>query len=407
MMHASPPAPQVIETLAQLFAAMEATQAIRTTAVREILDGRTPDPAHAVHLEAVLAGLAPTPGQGAMTQLLLPDGRPLGVDLAQERKELSKDLIFLQSGEQSLMRHLAREIDGFDDHLEAGRRFLGDSQFNCFFTDRDGTVQSYHGRYATAVQSAFSAVFLCRFAMSRTQSPVMLTSAPLRGPGIVDVTAIPSGLFVYGASKGREYLDRAGNRGALPIPPRKKKLLKALNERLLALVHQPENEVFTLIGSGLQCKFGQTTLARQDMDGSIPGDRSLELTTAVRGLAADLDPAGEHFRIEDTGLDLEIILTIDDEAGGIKDFDKGDAVAYLDRCLGLGIENGPHLACGDTPADIPMALAASARGAETLAIFVGCDDVTQDMIREKLPSALFLPSPDVLTALLGEAARNG
>jgi len=407
MMHALSQAPPEIETLAQLFAAMEATQAIRTTAVREILDGRTPDPAHAAHLERVLAALSPSDGGGMTKRLLLPDGRTIAVDLSQERKELEKDLVFLGSGEQALMRHLAREIDGFDDHLEAGRRFLGDRRFNCFFTDRDGTVQSYHGRYATAVQSANSAVFLCRFAMSRTTWPIMLTSAPLRGPGILDVSAIPPGIFAYGASKGREYLDRAGNRGTLPIPPRKKELLSALNKRLLALVHRPENEVFTLIGSGLQCKFGQTTLARQDMDGSIPGDRSLELAAAVRELAAGLDPAGEHLRIEDTGLDLEIILTIEDETLGVKDFDKGDAVAYLDRSLGLGIENGPHLACGDTPADIPMALAASARGAETLAIFVGCDGTVRDMTREKLPQALFLPTPDVLTALLGRAANDG
>lgn len=407
MMHALSQAPQDIETLAQLFAAMEATQAIRTAAVREILDGRTPDPAYAAHLERVLGALSPSAGNGVTKRLLLPDGRTIAVDLSQERKELEKDLVFLGSGEHALMRHLAREIDGFDDHLEAGRRFLGDRRFNCFLTDRDGTVQSYHGRYATAVQSANSAVSLCRFAMSRTTWPIMLTSAPLRGPGILDVSAIPSGIFAYGASKGREYLDRAGNRGTLPIPPRKKDLLTTLNERLLALVHRPENEVFTLIGSGLQCKFGQTTLARQDMDGSVPGDRSRELSATVRELVAGLDPAGEHFRIEDTGLDLEIILTIDDAAGGVKDFDKGDAVAYLDRSLGLGIEKGPHLACGDTPADIPMALAASARGAETLAIFVGCDDAVRGMIREKLPNALFLPSPDVLTALLGLAANDG
>ncbi|KUG28051.1 hypothetical protein ASZ90_002072 [hydrocarbon metagenome] len=54
-----------------------------------------------------------------------------------------------------------------------------------------------------------------------------------------------------------------------------------------------------------------------------------------------------------------------------------------------------------------MALAASARGAETLAIFVGCDGTVRDMIREKLPQALFLPTPDVLTALLGRAANDG
>ncbi|NDY57194.1 trehalose 6-phosphate synthase [Desulfovibrio sulfodismutans] len=407
MMRALPHPPREIDTLARLRAAMEASQAIRTAAVREILDGRTPDPAHAALLERTLVALSRPGGRGSVKELLLPDGRSIGVDLNREREELEKDILYLGSGEDALLRHLAREIDDFDDHLEAGRQFLGDRRFNCFFTDRDGTVQSYHGRYATSVQSAYSAVFLCRFAMNRTTYPLMLTSAPLRGPGILDVTAIPSGIFAYGASKGREYLDRAGNRGALPIAPRKKELLKALNDRLLALVHRPENEVFTLIGSGLQFKFGQTTLARQDMDGTVPEDRSVELLASVRDVAAALDPAGENLRIEDTGLDLEIILTIEDEAGGIKDFDKGDAVAYLDRSLGLGLENGPHLACGDTPADIPMALAASARGAETLAIFVGCGDSTTNLIREKLPNALFFPSPDMLMALLGATARNG
>jgi hypothetical protein len=395
----------MITTLAHLRSAMEATRAIRAEIVRELLDGRTPAPSHAIQLENTLAAMTPPDG-GSMMELFLPDGQSMGVNLTREREELGKDLIYLQGGEKALLAHLAAAIDGFDEHLEAGLRFLGTRRFNCFFTDRDGTVQSYHGRYATSVQSAFSAHFLCRFACARTRRPVMLTSAPLRGPGILDVTAIPSGVFAYGASKGREYRDPAGNQGTLPLSPGQKTLLAHLNKRLHSLVLRPEYEVFTLIGSGLQAKFGQTTVARQDMDGSIAASRSLEFAEAVRRVVADLDPDGTHFCIEDTGLDLEIILTVDDGAGGIKDFDKGDAVAYLDRAMGLGLADGPHLVCGDTPADIPMALAAASQGAETLAVFVGCGETGTGTVRDALPEALFLPHPDMLVALLGAAAHG-
>jgi hypothetical protein len=405
-MHAPPPPPREIATLAQLRAAMEATQAVRTAAVRGMLDGRSPDPAHAACLEGVLASLAPPPGE-TVRELLLPDGRGMPVDLTRERQELAKDLIFLGDGERALFDHLTRAIAGFSDHLADGLRFLGERRFNCFFTDRDGTVQSYHGRYATSVQSAFSAYFLCRFAMTRTRRPVMLTSAPLRGPGILDVTAIPSGIFAYGASKGREYLDAAGNRGEMPLAPEAKRRLDEVNRRLVELVQRPENEVFALIGSGLQFKFGQTTVARQDMDGSVSEERSRLFSRAVRGLVSAVDPEGAHFHIEDTGLDLEIVLAVDDGAGRAKDFDKGDAVAYLDRSMGLGIGRGPHLVCGDTPADIPMALAAAAGGAETLAIFVGRSRETARAVRQALPEAHFVPHPDVLAALLGAAAKDG
>lgn len=393
-------------TLTGLRAAMEATQAVRVAAVREMLGGHIPDPAHAAVLEDTLAALTPPPGQ-TVTTLALPDGRPLAVDLAREREELRKDLIYLRHGREALFEHLAGRIGGFHEHVESGMRFLGERRFNCFFTDRDGTVQAYHGRYATSVQSAFSAFFLCRFARARTRRPVMLTSAPLRGPGILDVTAIPSGVFAYGASKGREYLDPAGNRGTLPLAPDEKARLAELERRLRRLVHDPRYEIFTLIGSGLQCKYGQITVARQDMDGSVAESLSMEFSRAVRGLVEELDPHGRHWRIEDTGLDLEIILTILDGEGGVKDFDKGDAVAYLDRAMGLAVDHGPHLVCGDTAADIPMVLAAAAHGAETLAVFVGCGEDGPGSVREALPQALFLPHPDVLAALLGLAADQG
>ena len=61
--------------------------------------------------------------------------------------------------------------------------------------------------------------------------------------------------------------------------------------KLRPLLWGAGHEVFTLIGSGLQHKFGQTTIARQDIAGSIPNGESERFMDEVRAQMQQLEQA--------------------------------------------------------------------------------------------------------------------
>ena len=231
---------------------------------------------------------------------------------------------------------------------------------------------------------------------------MVITSAPLKDQGIVDVSVNPEKTIVYAASKGWEFIDLQGVRRSYPVAAEKQALLDQLNERLQALVAQPDLERFSLIGSGLQLKFGQTTIARQDIADSIPADESDALTQQLRDLVAELDPTGANLVIEDTGLDVEIILTIGE---GLKDFNKADAVAYLDRELNLNLGRGAQLVCGDTASDVPMVDAVMAHCPDTWAVFVTRKADLATKVAAACPNHIIVPEPDFLIATLAVLSR--
>lgn len=338
---------------------------------------------------------------GDMSRTLeLGGGRSLSVDLNYEITELQKDLLFLEEGEGALLDLMRERIQGFDDHIRSIRLMLGSGPVGCFATDRDGTTNNYCGRYRSSTQSAYNALFLSRFCRERARKPVMLTSAPLSGGGVVDVNVTPEGTMVLAASKGRECLDLSGRRHQMEVEPEKQQALNVLNERLKSLLDRPEYEKFGLIGSGLQFKFGQTTVARQDVGKSVDDDESDGFLRTLTELVHDLDPDEKTFRMEDTGLDVEIILTVEG-GGGLKDFDKGDGLLFLDRELGLDLSSGMNLVCGDTASDIPMIRAAAEQCENTKAIFVTKDGQLAAKVLEACGEAVVVPEPDILVAALG------
>jgi hypothetical protein len=351
--------------------------------------------------------------------------------------------LYLEGGEEALLDRLADNHPGFATELEAGCRFLRPflaavpQGFRTLVTDRDGTVNNYCGRYYSSIQSAYNAVFLTRFARRCCRRSVILTSAPLAEGGLIDVSVFPPGIFVLAGSKGREALDEQGHRHRLPIPQAQQAALNRLNRGLARLLEQPEFEIFGLVGSGLQFKFGQSTVAHQDVHGSIPEDLSRRFRESVETLILELDPERKFFRTEDTGKDFEILLTVDDtrsaegaglEGGagtgnstgptggneppdgtgteGLRDFDKGDGVRFLDRILGLHLDRGPNLVCGDTPSDLPMVEAAALTSGETWTIFVTRDNGLREAVRAACPRSWFASQPDVLVALLNELGRE-
>jgi hypothetical protein len=404
--------PHNIQTIQQFYALMQETGKLRRKLVGRILEGESPDPQASGLLRSFLDALQRIPhnngrfvltGGAGQTQT----GKILYLELDYEITELEKDLIFLEKGEGALLSHLAELHPGFQEELDGALEFCRALHFpvNSLISDRDGTVNNYCGRYLSSIQSAYNAVFLSRFAQTAAKSTVILTSAPLSGGGLEEITVTPPGIFILAGSKGREYLDGKGGGGRLPIEREKQKKLDQLNHRIEQLMRDPQYELFSLIGSGLQFKFGQTTVARQDIYGSIPDTESEAFMKAIEELIRNIDPRGEFFRTEDTGKDIEIILTVEGESG-LKDFDKGDGVSFLDVELDLGLARGGNLVCGDTSSDIPMAAAARAKSLQTSAIFVTPEIAIKRAVRRICERAHFVSEPDVLVCLFNQLGKD-
>lgn len=169
---------------------------------------------------------------------------------------------------------------------------------------------------------------------------------------------------------------------------------------------KPTYEKFSLIGSGLQIKFGQTTIARQDISHSISDQESEVFLKIVKNLVHAVDPKKKYLKIEDTGLDIEIISTVDESQAVFKDFDKADGVRYLARELNLQLEHGPHLICGDTASDIPMIEATIEKTPQTWAIFVTTNQELAEKVKKICPQTIIVPNSDVLMTSLGILSKS-
>ncbi|MFW5735181.1 MAG: trehalose 6-phosphate synthase [Oceanidesulfovibrio sp.] len=398
-----------IYTLLEFYDLMARTREVKKAMAEDIFAGRSGMEKGRQDLKNALDMLIALPKDGAdatgMRQVLALDGTAVSVDLVYEKTELLKDLQFIDHNESRFVEFLATIHPDFEKHVCEGVELLRGKRFRAFITDRDGTVNNYCGRYRSSIQPLYNAVFLARFALNACDFPILLTSAPLASPGVVDVSVMPTGTMILAASKGREYLGLDGKRHAYHIEEEKQAVLSAFNEKLSSLLQQPGKSKFALIGSGLQFKFGQSTIARQDISRSVTDAESLGLLREIEELVCFVDPANAHLRIEDTGLDVEVILTFEAEDGVLKDFDKGDSVRYLDETLGIQMETGPHLVCGDTPSDLPMLEAAMRMNPdETYGVFVTKNPELAARVRETCPRSVVVPQPDMLVAMLGRLA---
>ncbi len=358
-------------------------------------------------LKENLESIKNVPNESGVYELELYEGRRINMDFTYEIDELEKDIVFLERPENEFYVFLDNYYEGFQKAVDKTAEFLDGFEINNFITDRDGTINNYCSRYLSSVQSVYNAVFLTGFAREKTKNSVILTSAPLAGPGLIELSVNPEGVFIYAGSKGREYMDKSGEKGTMEIEPEKREMLRKLNEKLIELTENPEYAIFKLIGSGLQFKFGQTTAARQDIKESISKEKSLEFLEKIKNIVKEIDPENKTFRIEDTGRDVEIILTIESE-GEVKDFDKGDGVKLLNERLDLQLSSGGNLVCGDTVSDLPMVEAAVKKAPErTKAFFVTNDGSLAEKLKKICPDSTAVPCPDVLAAALYKSSKAG
>ncbi|MDA3915430.1 MAG: trehalose 6-phosphate synthase [Deltaproteobacteria bacterium] len=392
---------QEIKKLKQFYKLMDQTREIRFKLVGDIFNRQAIEPESVESLKNALAVLENIPAKHSRQILLVDDSKQIKVDLTYETDELKKDIYYLENGEDKFIQYLDTVHADFKQHVNKGVDKLKGLHFNCLISDRDGTTNNYCGRYRSSIQSIYNSVFLTRFAVKKAVNPIIVTSAPLKDPGIVDVSVNPEKTIIYAASKGREFIDLTGTRRSYPVDDEKQALLTRLNDKLVKMVNTQEYEKYSLIGSGLQLKFGQTTIARQDISNSIGEEESLKFLSVIKTVVSELDPEHKNFRIEDTGLDVEIILTIDDKLSGSKDFDKADAVKYLDSQLSLNLDKGPHLVCGDTASDVPMITAAMESTKDTYSIFVTKKEELAQNVRAICPGAIIVPEPDMLVTIMG------
>lgn len=389
-----------VRTLKEFYTLMAGTREVRKQMVQAVFDGAEAGAGQLDALQEALDALRAIPGGEGKGELVVTGDKTMVADMGYEIGELEKDLLYFQEGEEMFFGHLETLHDGFARETARAAEFIGAEPFNCWITDRDGTTNNYCGRYASSVQSAYNALWVSRYARARVTNPIFITSAPLMEPGIVDVSVNPDKVFIYAASKGREFVDLNGARRHYPIDPGKQRLLDGFNDHMEALLEDPQYEVFTLIGSGYQKKFGQTTIARQDITRTVSEEDSLAFLGKIEEVVAHVDTGGGNFHIEDTGLDVEVILTVDGGEGA-KDFGKAEGVWFLDETLGLDMARGPHLVSGDTRSDLPLIKAAMARSTDTRAVFVTTDAGLSADVADLCPDSLIVSTPDVLVAAVG------
>lgn len=394
-----------IKTLKEFYALMAETRAVKADIVGRMAEGADSTAEDVEALESALACLEGITKEGKDYQLEIAEGTSIAVNLDYEIGELQKDSFFLRYGEDKFLVYLSTLSQGFFADVKKVQQALDGRQYNAWITDRDGTTNNYCGRYNSSVQSVYNALWLTKFARAKTKSPVFITSAPLQDMGIVDVSVNPDKAFVYAASKGREFIDYSGVRRTYGVDEAKQALLDSFNKHMEAVLRNPKYERFSLIGSGYQRKFGQTTIARQDITQSIEPEYSEMFLKKVHQIVDHVDKEGGNFVIEDTGLDVEVILTVEGE-GGMKDFDKEEGVYFLDETLRLDMTTGPNLISGDTRSDLPLVRAGMNRCTDTWSVFVTKDPQLEADVRAICPNTIIAPTPDVLVTALAQLSKR-
>uniref|UniRef100_A0A1I7ZXX3 T6PP_N domain-containing protein n=1 Tax=Steinernema glaseri TaxID=37863 RepID=A0A1I7ZXX3_9BILA len=297
----------------------------------------------------------------------------------------------------------------FDECKGFMKKFIESSGGNpdlkpIFVTDWDGTMKDYCSQYATNLQPIYSAVSLARFAGAFTRLAAVLTAGPLRGPGILDLTALPiNGPLVFSGSWGREWwLDGKRVVHNDGISEEGFDALERMNDQMRALLDEhPDFGQFALVGSGVQRKVDRLTLGVQTVCAHVNPDISKAYMEAIRERMHRVDPNKKvlHF---DASTELEVEVVVRSE-GGL--WNKANGVARIVEAAGLSLEPPRSvLICGDTSSDLPMVRQAVASNAEnSMALFVGRSETLKQSVRDLVGDdsrCCFVSCPDVVHAAM-------
>ncbi|ETN83455.1 trehalose-6-phosphate synthase domain protein [Necator americanus] len=340
-------------------------------------------------------------------------------DITDELTELQKDLAFLSFIQSDEINNVEQFIDtlgsfhpsgptAFAAEVEKAASLLSQGDhFHYVFTDRDGTLKSYSCSYPTSVQPAYSAVIQAQFARRCAQFCAIVTTAPLVHIGILNMSTMPEGYYAYGASAGREwYFNPAMQFKDDSVSDADLMLLNKAFDKVEDLLENPEFRNFTWIGSGLQKHYGHITIAKQDVNNSIPHRKSSLLLDEVTKIVNEVDPSGAILTIRENEYDIKI-FTKAKLSGRI--FNKGHGVRLIERKMGMQLQDGNVLVCGDSETDLPMLEEClSVAPPNVYTIWVTKDEalqakVTQTCAQFHNNNVTFVSCPEVLLGAMAQA----
>ncbi|CAD5230127.1 unnamed protein product [Bursaphelenchus okinawaensis] len=219
-------------------------------------------------------------------------------------------------------------------------------------TDWDGTMKDYCSQYATNLQPIYSALGLHRFAQDWTRLTAVLTAGPLRGPGILDLTALPiDGNVVFSGSWGREWWLH-GKRVVHDdgIPSEGRDALERVNDEMKTLLTSGEYSQFGLVGSGVQRKVDRLTLGVQTVCRHVQPELSNRYQDEIKERMCRVDPEHRTLHFDpSTELEVEIVVHNDGTV-----WNKANGVERLIKTVDESLSTGRVLICGDTSSDLPM-----------------------------------------------------
>jgi hypothetical protein len=394
-----------IKTLADFYKSMRLLHEIRVKIVSKITNSEILNMKDLKSLEQIKDQLLAIPKKKDLFKLKTIQGQSILLELDYELGELERDNVFLKHGYKALKQYMCKIHNNYLEDVNRGLDFLKRHQYKHFVTDRDGTISNYCGRYQSSVQPIYNALCLSEFAKTIEGQSIILTSAPLLDMGLADISVQPENEYILAGSKGREILIN-GKKQVYPIAETEQQKLDELNYAIDSLLKNEEYATFKYIGSGLQHKFGQTTLARQDKNNSILDEKSLALKKKIESLLNDLDPNEQFFSLEDTGKDLEIMLKIKSDKDNLEEFDKGHGLKFIMNHLDENIQNQRVLICGDTASDVHLITAAQDLGAIVTTVFVTEDETLKNSVKSICKDSFFVSSPDVLIYMFFKYSKH-
>uniref|UniRef100_A0A0R3RWV2 T6PP_N domain-containing protein n=1 Tax=Elaeophora elaphi TaxID=1147741 RepID=A0A0R3RWV2_9BILA len=274
-----------------------------------------------------------------------------------------------------------------------------------FVTDWDGTMKDYCSQYATNLQPVYSAVGMTRFAACFTRISAVLTAGPLRGPGILDLTAMPiDGPVMFSGSWGREWW-LSGKRVVHEdgITDEGFSALQRLDDEMKDLLHSSDYAPFALVGSGVQRKVDRLTLGVQTVCHHVTSELSNRYQMAVKERMHRVDPNSQVLVFDpSTELEVEVVA----HNSGII-WNKANGVDRLIKSLGDSLRApGKVLVCGDTMSDIPMVRQAAKENPNGIfTIFVGAKVSLREEVKEVVGDesrCCFVSCPDVIHAAMSQ-----
>jgi len=235
--------------------------------------------------------------------------------------------------------------------------------------DGDGAMRASGQRFASAVQPAWNAVAVARFALARAGRPLVWTRRPWTARAWERSSPCRPGVFAFAGSLDGSTGLRMGGAGEAPLSPEKAALLDSINARLAALLADPSWRVFGYVGSGVQFCRGETIVARQDARETVDDESSLDLLEHIHDVVDAVDPERIHFRVEDDGLDVSIVPTSEREDVW-REFLPAEGLRFVEAALELHLDRGPHLICCGGPAGLALLDALVTRNGDTRCLFV-------------------------------------